>query len=116
MRKTLTAVLTVASLSGCALFNAVSTGQPLSQTQVQSDLANATYLMQAAGCLATSAAAAAAPIIAVAGDAQGNQVLAATSASGAVLCQMTVPATALPVPAPANAAPATATASAKPAA
>lgn len=116
MSKSIIAFGFAASLSGCALFNAAETGQPLSQAQVQSDLANATYLMQAAGCLTANAASAAAPIIAVSGDEKGNQVLAATSASGTVLCQMTVPATALPVPAPVNAAPATATASAKPAA
>ena len=109
MRKFITTAATAALLSGCALFNAAQTGQPLSQAQVQSDLANVTYLMKAAGCLASSAAAAAAPIISVAGAAQGNQVLAATSASGAVLCQMNVPATALPVPAPVNAPAATVT-------
>ena len=103
MRRSITALALAGLMSGCALFNAAQTGQPLSQAQVQSDLANVTYLMKAAGCLASSAAAAASPIISVAGDAQGNQVLAATSASGAVLCQMTTPATALPVPAPVNA-------------
>lgn len=117
MKRLILAAGVAAALSGCAAVTAVKTGQPLNPAQVQQDLANAVYLMQAAGCTLGSAAAAAAPIVQVAGDEQGNQVLTAVGASGAVACKLTVPPSALPVPAPANApaaaAPAPSTAPAK---
>lgn len=102
------AIAGAALLSGCALITSAQTGKPLDPAQVQADLANATYLMRAAGCALDQAATSAAPIVAIAGDAQGQQVLQAVDASGKVQCSLTVPRTALPVPAPANAAPATA--------
>lgn len=93
----------VTLLSGCAAITAAKTGKPLDPAQVEQDLANATYLMKAAGCALDAAATAAAPTVAIAGDAQGQQVLQAVDATGRVQCQMVVPATALPVPAPAGA-------------
>lgn len=92
------------------------TAQPLTAAQVQQDLANAVYLMQAAGCAVQNAAATAAPIISVSADSQGNQVLTAVNAAGAVACKLTVPPTALPVPATAGAPAATVTARPTPAA
>lgn len=80
-----------------------TTGQPLTPAQVQANLASATYYLQAVGCLASTAASVASPVISISGDAQGNQVLSAVGQSGAKACSLTVPATALPVPAPANA-------------
>jgi hypothetical protein len=93
----------LALLAGCAAYTAAKTGQPLNQAQVQADLANANYLMQAAGCLTAQAGAVAAPIVAIAGDAEGSQVLTAVDGAGAIICKVTVPPTALPIPAPANA-------------
>jgi len=93
----------IGCLSGCNAFTAIQSGTPLTPAQVQQDLANATYLMQAAGCTLHSAAQVAAPLISIAGDAKGNQVLQAADAAGQVQCAMTVPASALPVPAPAAA-------------
>lgn len=101
--KALALLVALPLLNGCALISSLQSGTPLTPAQVQQDLANITYLMKAAGCLTSTAAAAAAPIISIAADAQGNQVLTATAATGAGLCALTVPATALPVPAPANA-------------
>lgn len=106
----------VGALAGCALFNSVQTGTPLTPAAVQQDVDNAVYLMKASGCAIASAGAAAAPVISVAADAQGNQVLQAVTAAGTVACQLTVPASALPVPAPANAPAATAPIAAAPAA
>lgn len=92
----LATVLVACSSGGAA-------GTALTPAQVQADLANAIYLMQAAGCAVETAAATAKPIISVAADNEGNQILTAVNAAGAVACKLTVPATALPVPAPANA-------------
>lgn len=107
MRKSLVVFATMA-VTGCSLISSLKAGTPLTQAEVQQDLANATYLMKAAGCAVAGASATAAPIIQVSGDAQGNQILAAVSAGGAIACQLTVPATALPVPAQPNAPAATA--------
>jgi uncharacterized protein YceK len=103
MRKLILSSAAVALLSGCALITAAKTGQPLDQNQVRADLANAAYLMQATGCSIAVAGAAAAPVISIAGDAEGNQVLQAVDAAGMVACKLVVPATALPVPAAPNA-------------
>jgi len=82
-------------------------GQPLTQAQVQQNLDNAVYLMQAAGCAVAAAGTAAAPVVSIAADAEGQQVLQAVDAAGSIVCKLVVPPTALPAPAPANAAPAT---------
>lgn len=92
-------VAALALLAACT-----STGAPqLTPAQVQQNLAAATYYLQAVGCLTSSAAAVASPVISIEGDAQGNQVLAAVGQSGGKACTLTVPPTALPVPAAANA-------------
>jgi hypothetical protein len=103
--RTITLLSVVLLLSSCAAQTSLSTGQPLNQTQVQADLANAQYILKVAGCAAVSASAIAAPIISIAGDPAGGQVLTAVSAAGEALCAtpIVVPPTALPVPAPANA-------------
>jgi hypothetical protein len=96
-------------LNGCAAEQAVTTGKPLDQAQVQQDLQTAQYILKVAGCAGVSASAVAAPIISIAGDPAGGQVLTAVSAAGEQLCAtpIVVPPSALPVPAPANAPPAT---------
>jgi hypothetical protein len=74
-----------AALAACSGSTAVT------PAQIQTDLATARAALQAAGCAAVVASAAAAPIIAVSSDAKGQTLLAATTASGAVLCQMPAP-------------------------
>lgn len=98
------AILLLTAAAGCS---SGSSSSALTQAQVQQDAANVIYLMQAAGCVVSSLGTAAAPIIAISADAKGNQVLQATSQTGANLCNLTVPASALPAPAPAGAAAAT---------
>lgn len=105
MRKLLLAATCIA-VAGCQTGSAVA---PLSQAQMQQNLNSALYFLQAGGCLASTLSAAAAPIVAIAADAKGNQVLSSVSATGASLCTVTVPPIAVPAPAPANAAPATIT-------
>lgn len=89
---TLGACSTVSGLFG-------ANGAPLTQAQLQANLQNAVYLMDAAGCAVSSAAKVAQPIVSIGADATGNQVLSAVGAGGAILCSLTVPASALPVPA-----------------
>lgn len=105
MRRILCAATAALALASCGggFITLPSAGKPLTQDQVQQNLANVLYLMKATGCLVSEEAAVAAPVIAIAGDAQGNQVLTAVGTSGGNLCTITVPPTALPVPAPANA-------------
>jgi hypothetical protein len=93
------------SLSGCALYNSVITKQPLTPAAVQADFAMADYLLKASCPAFAAAAAAAAPIVTLESDAQGQQVFTATSKSGAILCATAVSPTALPAPVPANTAP-----------
>lgn len=95
----------VALLPGCAAINAAKTGQPLDPVAVQQDLATINYLFKATGCVEAEAGALAAPVVSIAADDVGNQVLTKTSAAGATICAMTVPATALPLPAPPSAPP-----------
>lgn len=81
--------------------------QPLTPAQVQQDLANFNYFAKAAGCAVATEGAAASPIVSLAADATGNQVLQAVDATGAVICNLTLPPTALPAPVPASAPPVT---------
>lgn len=104
----LSGVAALALLSGCALISSAQTGQPLNQAQVAQDMQSALFILKTAGCVLDTAAVTAAPIVAISGDAKGQQVLAATDAGGKLLCTATMPPTSLPVPAPANAPAATA--------
>ena len=111
--KRILAISTLALLAGCSLFNSTSTppggtAAPLSQANVQADLANALFLFESAGCALGTIGAAVAPVISIAGGADGSQVLTAVDSAGNKLCGLIVPPTALPQPAPANAAAATA--------
>jgi hypothetical protein len=99
------ALVAAPGLSGCALYNSVITKQPLTPAAVQADFAMADYLLKASCPAFAAAAAAAAPIVTLESDAQGQQVFTATSKSGAILCATAVSPTALPAPVPANTAP-----------
>jgi hypothetical protein len=90
-------------LAGCAAQQAIKDGKPLDPAQVQADMNNAVFIMKAAGCTIPVAAAVAAPIVSIAGDPAGGQVLNAVSAAGTALCVVVVPPSALPIPAPPNA-------------
>ncbi len=80
-----------------------SSVQPLTQAQISQNLDMAVYLLKSAGCLTSSLAAIAQPIVSISADAKGQQVLSASAGSGATACSITVPPTALPAPAPASA-------------
>lgn len=106
MRKFFT-VAAVALLAACSSSGTLAPPAALTPTALQTDAATALYDLQAVGCVASELGAAAAPIVSIAADAKGNQVLAKVDTTGATICSMTVPATALPTPVPANAAPTT---------
>lgn len=95
-------VVLAAAVSACA----GTTGQPLTPAQAQANAETAGYYLKAAGCVAEDLSQVAAPIVSIAGDAEGNQVLSAAGQSAGKLCTVTVPAQALPAPAAPNAPPA----------
>ena len=64
--------------------------------------AQALYYLQSAGCVGELLAGVAAPVVLLEADAKGAQVLSALNQSGHNLCQVTVPASALPAPLPAG--------------
>lgn len=82
-------------LVGCP---SAPSGQPPTQAQIQQNAATVLYWLQYAGCVASTLGVAAAPIVTVAADAQGQQVLAATEAATGKVCTTTVPPSALPAP------------------
>ena len=86
---------------GCLVGACSSTtgGTPLTQAQIQQNAATVLYWLQFAGCVGATLSEAAAPIVTVAGDAKGQQVLSATEASTGKVCTYTVPPSALPAPA-----------------
>ena len=98
--------LTVA-LAGCGLVQWAQTGVPPTPAQIQQDAATAASLLKAAGCDVSVLSAAAAPIIQVAVDDQGNKIAKAVDATGTAVCVVPTPGltspagTALPVAAPA---------------
>jgi hypothetical protein len=118
MRKILCGAALALALSGCSYVSGLvgTAAQPLTPAQVQQNLANVNYLFQAAGCAVAAEATTAAPIVQISADATGNQVLAAVDAAGTLLCKLTVPPTAIPVPAAPNAPAASAPLAAAPAA
>lgn len=85
------ALLLATNLAACATVTAVQTGKPIDPVQVQQDLAVARQALQLSGCAVATFGAAAAPIIAVAADAQGNKMLTAVSATGAAVCTVPAP-------------------------
>lgn len=98
VRSIAAALLITTSLSGCAAYNSATTGKPLDPAQVRQDLAIAAQALREAGCLAAVAGAAAAPIVAVTADAQGNKVLSAVGASGGAICTAPAPAAIVSAP------------------
>lgn len=80
-----------AALALVACGNAQAPGAP-TPAQVQGDLRLALQVLKEAGCVASVASAAAAPIVAVTSDAQGNKILAAVSATGTAVCTAPAPA------------------------
>lgn len=121
MRNFIVAAGAALLLAGCSYLSAlgITTGtaaQPLTPAQMQANLANVNYLFQATGCAVAAEATTAAPIVQIAADEKGNQVLAAVDAAGTLLCKLIVPPSAIPVPAAPNAPAAAAPLSAAPAA
>ena len=74
--------------------------------QIRQNAQSALYLLQAVGCGVAAAGQAAAPIVEIAADAAGNQVLSTVDSVSGKVCGATVPPSALPAPVPANSAPA----------
>lgn len=83
MNKTLTLISALA-LSACGAT------QP-TPAQIQNDLQIALNTFKTAGCIVQAASVAAAPIVAIEADAQGNKVLTAVSATSGLVCTASAP-------------------------
>jgi len=82
-------------IAGCAI--ALSACTSAQQTQAQADLQTALTILKLAGCDTALLSAAAAPVISVAVDANGQKIAQAVSATGAAVCQAPASALASPV-------------------